>query len=99
MGFSSNGNIIPVAYAWISANESTSSWSRFLDFVKKHLRGFFRRATLMSDRDKEIEAAIATVFADKLPHQCFCLKHRLDWCLLVETSTTAESVTDIGESA
>ena len=78
VGFSSNGNIIPVSYAWISANESTASWSRFLDFVKKHLRGFSRRAPLVSDRDKGMEAAIATVLAEKLPHQLFCLKHRLD---------------------
>ena len=108
--FSSNGNIIPVAYARISANESTASWSRFLDFVKKHLRGFSRRKTLTSDWDKGIEAAIATVFADKLPHQRFCLKHRLDNLgkhgpgireiyKNVGLASTAESVTAIRESA
>ena len=64
----------------------------------------------MSDRDTGIEAALATVFADKLSHQRFCLKHRLDnlgrhgrgireiYKNMVLAST-AESVTAIRESA
>ena len=73
VGFSSNG-----AYAWISANEGTSSWSRFLNFVHRHLPGFYERARIISDRDKGVAAAIATVFANCMPHQIFCIKHRLE---------------------
>lgn len=110
VGFSSNGNIVPVAYAWISANESTASRSRFLDFVERQLGGFSRLAKLMSDRDKGIAAAIAALFDDKLPHQLFCFKHCLDnlrrhgrgirksYKKMVLAST-AESVTAVKESA
>ena len=77
VGFSSNSNIVPIAYAWISADEGTSSWSPFLNLVHRHLPAFYERVTIMADRDKGIAAAIATVFANCMPHQTFCIKHRL----------------------
>ena len=39
---------------------------------------FADRETLLWDRDQGLSAAFASVFAEKVPHQLFCIKHRLD---------------------
>ena len=73
LGFTSNFNIVPVAYFWICANESISSWTRVFGFIKSCLPDFSSSAAIVSDRDRGIAGAICTVFAEQIPHQIPCV--------------------------
>lgn len=46
--------------------------------MKKHLPAFADWATLLSDRDNEIAAAVVNMFAENIPHHLFCIRHCLD---------------------
>mmetsp|Transcript_17459 Transcript_17459/g.44514 ORF Transcript_17459/g.44514 Transcript_17459/m.44514 type:complete len:515 (-) Transcript_17459:704-2248(-) len=76
LGFTSNFNIVTICYVWLVANESTASWKTVYEFVKKHFPWFISKATLASDRDKEITRAIDEVFPEHAMHHIYCVIHR-----------------------
>jgi len=64
LGFTSNFNIVALAYVWQMANESTESWTHAMKYLKHHYPWFFDKATLASDCEKGIGAAIDDIFKD-----------------------------------
>ena len=76
ISFTSNFNIVPVAYCWICANESSSSWTRIFKFIKSCLPDFSSSASIASYQDKSIAGAIYTVFSEQITHQMPCVIHR-----------------------
>lgn len=89
VGLSSNGNVIPLAFCWLSLSESAVSWGKVYEFVRKCYPTLdWRLFTLLLDGDKGMEAARAKVLPELHPFRCS--KHRFENLLKRATPEAAK---------
>ena len=85
VGFTSNMNIVPLLYVYLCGNESTNSWSRVFNILKKLYPALrtTREMTFLTDQEKGLQSALNFVLKwiaedgeTFVPKQMVCLHHR-----------------------
>lgn len=77
VGFTSNMEIVPLLYVFITGNESKSTWTRVMQEIKERYPGIGSDITITTDQDKGATGAVSDVFSlENLVH-LICHHHRL----------------------
>ena len=77
VGFTSNMEIVPLLYVFVTGNESKTTWTKVMQEVSDRYPGIGTNVTFTTDQDKGATAAVASVFQDENPVHLICHHHRV----------------------
>ena len=77
VGISSDFNVVPMAYIYISGNESEETWTRARGFAREEFPDLGRLTTVVSDGNRGIVAGLCNIFTvSTQPFHGACAHHR-----------------------